>query len=291
MNESEAKRIIDRQFESLNTFMSIKGMKKYAYAYAKRLNFENLVLNTLPHSWNEQRLYQTNKGIDGQPMMYKVPEFQDKLIPILDLAMREYTYPNKKWNSGTRSRYKGYWAPPTSLSIENRDVANYRRNWVEEYPITRYANYFFLNTWDSMVWFDNKDNKMKKASLITGELPFIKSLSDEANTVKLILGINNVDVRKNVLGQIKFDYMKYATTLEIQNNYELVGFVDAKSNVRRIYLKMVNPSTAEKHIEAVHPDCKTVQDAINYRRYGSTRPNASQLGLNSVLDWQPVQLS
>jgi hypothetical protein len=290
MNESEAKRIIDRQFESLNTFMSIKGMKKYAYAYGKRLNFENLVLNILSWDTNERRLYDMEKTT-GQIMRYQLSNFSDKLIPVLDLAMKKYTFPNKKWNSGIKNRYPGYWAPHTNLSIENRDVANYRRDWTEEYPMTRYANYFFLNTWDSMVWYDNKDMKMRRVNLINGELPFIAFLEDKKDTVKLILGINNVDVRKNILKQIKFDYMKYVDPIDKKDNYELVGFVDSKGGIKRIYLKMINPSTAETHIEAVHPNCNTVQDAINYRRYGSTRPNASQIGLNSVLDWQPVQLS
>ncbi len=34
------------------------------------------------------------------------------------------------------------------------------------------------------------------------------------------------------------------------------------------FLQMVNPSTEEIHIEGVHPSCKTVQEAINFRAGG-----------------------
>ncbi|HUV84612.1 MAG TPA: hypothetical protein VMV86_02835 [Methanosarcinales archaeon] len=48
---------------------------------------------------------------------------------------------------------------------------------------------------------------------------------------------------------------------------------------------MINPSTEDNHIEAVHPQSNTVQEAIDFRRYGRPwRPKETEA-------WQPHQLS
>lgn len=46
--------------------------------------------------------------------------------------------------------------------------------------------------------------------------------------------------------------------------YELLE-LDLGDGRRRPYLRMQNPSVDAVHIEGVHPDCRTVQEALNYR--------------------------
>jgi len=46
--------------------------------------------------------------------------------------------------------------------------------------------------------------------------------------------------------------------------YELL-LLDIGDNNKRPYLKMINPSIGTYHIEGVHPDCKTVDDALEWR--------------------------
>lgn len=52
-----------------------------------------------------------------------------------------------------------------------------------------------------------------------------------------------------------------------QSEYELI-LLDLRDGRRRPFLKMRNPSVEAWHIEGVHPCLTTVQDALNYRRYG-----------------------
>lgn len=47
-------------------------------------------------------------------------------------------------------------------------------------------------------------------------------------------------------------------------NYDLIE-CDFGTGGKRKYLKMKNASTADYHVEAVHPDCKTVDQALGYR--------------------------
>lgn len=46
--------------------------------------------------------------------------------------------------------------------------------------------------------------------------------------------------------------------------YELL-LLDLQDGRKRPFLKMLNPSTFEYHVEGVHPDCKTIQQALNWR--------------------------
>lgn len=50
----------------------------------------------------------------------------------------------------------------------------------------------------------------------------------------------------------------------IITEYELIT-IDIGDDRFRPYLRMKNPSTGDLHIEGVHPDCKTVEDALAWR--------------------------
>jgi len=52
--------------------------------------------------------------------------------------------------------------------------------------------------------------------------------------------------------------------------YELLIF-DIGDGRKRPFLKMINPSIGTYHIEGVHPDCKTVDDALEFRN-GTKEP-------------------
>ena len=55
-----------------------------------------------------------------------------------------------------------------------------------------------------------------------------------------------------------------AKTIENKYGYELLC-IDIGDGRGRPYLKMTNPSVGTVHIEGVHPDCKTVESALNFR--------------------------
>ncbi len=60
--------------------------------------------------------------------------------------------------------------------------------------------------------------------------------------------------------------------------YELL-LLDLKDGRRRPFLKMLNPSSFEYHIEGVPPGCDTIQDALNWR-------NGDRIWDNNGAEWQ-----
>lgn len=78
--------------------------------------------------------------------------------------------------------------------------------------------------------------------------------------------------------------------LDTYHNYQLIeidfanGMFANWQRTKRKYLKMQNPSVEGMfHIEGVDPRCNTVQQAINFRRYGNLN--------NSLPPWSPIILS
>ena len=292
LTENEAKRALAKEFEDVNGFIgSIKGVKKYAYAFAKRLGCNTLVLDTLKFGWQESGLYRMQRDmVESNEMQYSIAKYTDGLIHLLDSAVSEYTFKNTDWGRKNH-KYHGSWVPPSDKTMESIHVNTlFAKKRYYTYPYYNYhSNYFFLNTHNSMIFFDIKAQKMVRGSLITLQHPIFKTLEDCKKTLQKVLSIQNVDVRKNILGQLSFDYLKYAEVEHKEGNYELIA-IKYKSNraeERRVYLKMINPSTEEIHVEAVHPNCRTVLDAINFRRYGTTSPPTNVKSLN----WSPIQLS
>ncbi len=71
----------------------------------------------------------------------------------------------------------------------------------------------------------------------------------------------------NVLDK-KEKYLTYSNDkTNLYTEYEL-GETFIIENSPRRYLKMLNPSTQTWHLEAVHPECNTVQEALNWRATG-----------------------
>ena len=93
----------------------------------------------------------------------------------------------------------------------------------------------------------------------------------------------NVEVRREFVRKIGIERVTNELgwkVIDKKETYEL-GTLEVVPESRRVYLKMLNPSVEGVwHIEAVHPDCNTVQEAINWRAYGDKNKQ-----------WNPIYLS
>lgn len=88
---------------------------------------------------------------------------------------------------------------------------------------------------------------------------------------KKVLEEENAEVRKELIRKIgveRFIQAAGARVIHKQGKYELLSVDIADSFKGVLFLKMQNPSVGVWHVECVHPDCKTVQHAINWRKYG-----------------------
>ena len=94
--------------------------------------------------------------------------------------------------------------------------------------------------------------------------------------------VESVDVRREFVRKVGvercLDVLQWKP-LDAQGDYVL-GEITIADNMKRRYLKMLNPSVGVWHIEAVHPECQTVQESLNYRAYG-----------DKSKQWQPTSLS
>lgn len=304
MGQHEAKRILEKEFEELNAFTNRPGMKKYAYAYAQRKCYNELVMGTIKAGFREQGLYRTKTDKYGRS--FQEYNHSDGLIEILDEAVKEYTYQNRDWGK-KKHKYHGRWCSPESSYLENINIMQYwgntgRKGGYRSFPVYNYySDYFFLNTHQSMVFYDIKTSKMVRGDLTKIQHPIFSCIRDEKAHLKRILEIQNVDIRKNILKQLSWSPTKYAQEADKTGDYRLLTIDfneegDGRNNrngiLKRVYLEMKNPSTGETHVEAVHPDCRSVADAINYRRYGTIRPNnLKNQFILEIPNWTPVQLS
>lgn len=92
---------------------------------------------------------------------------------------------------------------------------------------------------------------------------------------KDILDVKNVEQRAELIKlhgiQNLFNDLN-PELLDSARGYELYKITIYKDDSRvqpRIYLKMNNPSVDEVHVEAVHPDCATVDQALSWRNFGT----------------------
>ena len=89
---------------------------------------------------------------------------------------------------------------------------------------------------------------------------------------KDILNVKNTEQRAELIKHYGIDKLFYElkpTLLDKANGYELYS-ISVYEGIPRIYLKMDNPSVPDEvHIEAVHPDCKAVDQALNWRNIGN----------------------
>ncbi len=85
---------------------------------------------------------------------------------------------------------------------------------------------------------------------------------------KKVLGIQNVEIRSEAIRFYGMDRLYKLLDVKVidtrQDGYELLS-IDVGADVPWPYLKMINPSTAEIHIEAVGEEAKTVTEALASR--------------------------
>jgi len=97
--------------------------------------------------------------------------------------------------------------------------------------------------------------------------------ADEIN-LDIFMKTRNVEVRKEIINKVGIDnlYKNFgARVIDKKNGYELV-LLNLEKNVRYTYLKMVNPSTGQLHLEGVDPDCNSVSSALKWRNGTSEIP-------------------
>ncbi len=83
----------------------------------------------------------------------------------------------------------------------------------------------------------------------------------------LLLRERNAEIRREIFRKIGIERIMSELRTEIldeRNGYQLL-IPDLQDGRRRPYLKMLNPSEAIWHIEGVHPDCRTVLEALEWR--------------------------
>jgi len=109
------------------------------------------------------------------------------------------------------------------------------------------------------------------------QLPkWLAYLNDNELKPAMIKKIRNAQVRAEFVKKVGIEVIvhKLGVAVDKQGDYELLlldfGFKNRDGSARLVpYLKMLNPSVPELwHVEGVHPLCRTIQDAIMFRRYG-----------------------
>lgn len=92
---------------------------------------------------------------------------------------------------------------------------------------------------------------------------------------KMILKEENAEIRMFMIKGTGIVQVIQALGAEVIDNslenYELLSF-DKINGRYRPYLKMLNPSTETWHIEGVHPNCKTIREAIEWRNGSTEKP-------------------
>lgn len=101
----------------------------------------------------------------------------------------------------------------------------------------------------------------------------IETPADEIDP-KWVFKYKNAEIRREIVAKIGIERILKKLpnkSLDKWKEYELLA-LDLGENRFRPYLKMVNPSIGTYHIEGVHPDCKTVQQALNWRNQTEEEP-------------------
>jgi hypothetical protein len=84
----------------------------------------------------------------------------------------------------------------------------------------------------------------------------------------------NAEVRREIVRKVGIERICSelgAQCIDKVGDYELL-LLNLQDGRNRPYLKMLNPSIGAYHIEGVHPDCKTVEAALNFRNGTVEKP-------------------
>ncbi len=92
---------------------------------------------------------------------------------------------------------------------------------------------------------------------------------------RLVVSTRNAEVRREVVRKIGIERVVAelgADCVDREGDYELL-LLDLGDRRRRPFLKMKNPSIGVYHIEGVHPDCRTVREALAWRNGTDAPPS------------------
>jgi hypothetical protein len=160
-----------------------------------------------------------------------------KLIPLMDFAKEGgWFYPYKNVCMVTER--------PIEIHMKDQRIHN------DGGPAIRYSDEF-------SVWALN-------GVRVPQEIAETKA---EDINVDRVLKEKNAEVRKEIIRKIGMERLLNETKPEILDqagSYTLYNFNLGEDRVRP-YLKMINPSTNQIHVEGIHPDCKTVFEALSWR--------------------------
>ena len=93
---------------------------------------------------------------------------------------------------------------------------------------------------------------------------------------KDILKEQNAEIRRELVRKVgieRFISKINPDVLDTWKDYELLNVPINSAGEKRPYLKMLNPSIGTFHVEGVHPDCKTVADALKWRNGTTETPD------------------
>lgn len=108
-------------------------------------------------------------------------------------------------------------------------------------------------------------------------------LRPDTLTPEQIAQERNAQVRQVMVERIGIErvcQLFHAKSIDTRGDYELL-VLDLGDGLKRPYLKMLNPSVGVWHVEGVHPNCRTVQESLNWRN-GLT---ADQIDEVNGADW------
>ena len=131
----------------------------------------------------------------------------------------------------------------------------------------------------AVMWDDGWENYCLNGVRVTKEIVMTPA---EKLDPQMVIKEKNAEVRRELVRKIGVErlVMKLgAKLIDKQGDYELLD-LNLGEDRYRPYLKMKNPSIATWHIEGVAPECRSVQDAINWRR-----------SRNKNLQWSPEALT
>jgi len=96
-----------------------------------------------------------------------------------------------------------------------------------------------------------------------------------------VLKEKNVGMRRELIRKIGIHRMiSYGKSIEKSDRYELVDMCELFEGINYApFLLMKNPSIDAVHLEGVHPDCRSIQQAINWRAGNINK------------EWQPIKLT
>jgi len=103
---------------------------------------------------------------------------------------------------------------------------------------------------------------------------YVVKTKPEQFDCNFLLKEKNAEVRREIVRKVGIDLICQrlnAKIMDKKDNYELIN-LDLGDDSYRPYLKMLNPSIGVWHVEGVHPNCRTVEDALNFRNGTLEKP-------------------